>query len=184
MTNKFFKGLPIIQLDYFHKYPQRRRATIVADKSYTIKDNDNENILSKMMYDSGKLNAFIKVVNDKFWIDNTCYFKEMKRPTSTGYVTHSFPYKPSEYLFEKIFLRGTFFAIEIFKSIISMGIESKGIKKIIFAAMPKELKEEKYIQKIPNTKQFKSSTGDFSVILSTNKKIIYVAMWEHALAYE
>lgn len=200
--NKYFENIPLAQFDYFKKYPERRRIAIVSDETYAIKiktkkAKSNEEkakikeqkkqskiAFSEMMYDAGKLNAFIKVVNDKLFINNSTCIKKVKRPTPLGYKTQQFTYNPSEYLFNKLFLRGTFCAIEVFKSIIRLGIDSHGIKKIIFSAMPKDLKVENYSQEIPNAKHFKFGTGEYSVVLSSENEIIYVAMFQHLMAYE
>lgn len=180
MTNKYFENAKPVQFDYFKKFPERRRLAIVSDKSYRIYD---QKAFNERIYDAGKLNSFIKVINDKLWIDSTSFPKKIIHLVASGHVAERFPFNQSESVFEKIFLIGDFLSIEVFKYLITLGIQSKGIDKVIFSAMPADLAEETYIQDVPDSKFFKSPNGDYSVIVSIEEKIIYVAMWQHAFEY-
>ena len=70
MTNKYFEKAKPVKFDYFKKFPERRRLAIVSDKSYRIYD---QKAFNERLYDAGKLNSFIKVINDKLWIDSTSF---------------------------------------------------------------------------------------------------------------
>ena len=181
MTNKYFEKAKPVKFDYFKKFPERRRLAIVSDKSYRIYD---QKAFNERLYDAGKLNSFIKVINDKLWIDSTSFSKKIIHLTNSGHVVERFPFNQSENVFKKIFLIGDFLSIEVFKYLITLGIQSKGIDKIIFSAMPADLSEETYIQNVPGSRFFKSPNGDFSVVVAIEEKVIYVAMWQHLFEYE
>lgn len=181
MNNKYFNDITIEQFHYFDQYPERRRERIVSDKSYDIYDKREH---FKEIYDAGKLNAFIKVVNDKLYLATSWSNVEEKYVTKAReYISYR---KPAEeinrILYKKIFHKGNFFNIEIFKLIITQGIVNNGIDQVIFKAMPYKFPVSTYKRSVKDADTLKVGK-DYTVVISCHGKTICVAMWEHTLPY-
>ena len=179
MNNKYFNDITVEQFDYFKTYPERRREQIVNDKSYDIYD---KRLHFKEIYDAGKLNSFIKVVNDKLYLATS--WSELEK----SYVAKSREYiyyrKPADeinrMLFKTLFHKGNYFNIECFKHIITLGIVNNGIDKIIFKAMPYQFPISTYKRYIRNGETLKIGKH-YTVIISCHDKTICVAMWDNTL---
>lgn len=181
MKNKYFENIELEHFDYFEKFPQRRRACIINDKSYDIYDKRAH---FAFIYDEGKLNAFIKVVNDKLYLAQSWSNAEEHIASQLWqYISYrELADKINWALFKKIFCHGTYFNIEIFKEIITQGIKNMNIEKIIFKTMPYKFPIEQYEAEIPNAVFIKSG-NDYTVAISCHENNICVAMWDHSLPY-
>lgn len=181
INNKYFKDVEIEKFDYWEKYPERRRLFIIFNKNYKIYDEDE---IKKSIYDAGKLNSFIKVVNDKLYLAKSWSKTEEKyRIQTQNYISFKKPAtKLNEELFRNIFYKGTFFNIEIFKAIITLGIQQHGIDKIIFKRMPYKLPIYIYKRSVKDAETFKCGK-DYAVVISIHNKIICVAMWDFCMPY-
>lgn len=186
MNNKYFNDITVDQFDYFGVYPERRRACIISDKTYDINDKCTH---FGIIYDAGKLNSFIKVVNDKLFLA-TKWSKEDEEYVAQTKDYTSFKNKSAFYLnlqtFKKLFHKGNFFNIEVFKHIIGLGIQNHGIDKIIFKRMPYMFKVDNYCAYL-NSINCKYETSvhanTYTVIISCHGKTICVAMWDHSMPY-
>lgn len=179
--NKFFQNVEIEQFDYWEKFPERRRIPIITGQGGR-KFDAFEN--AKDIYDAGKLNSFIKVVNDKLFLATSWSEAEAKYVAKMSeYVSFKKSAKTlNEDLFRKLFYKGNFFNIEILKAIITLGIQQQGIEKIIFKRMPYGLPIYVYKRAVKNTETFKAGK-DYAVLLSHHGNTICVAMWEFAMPY-
>lgn len=184
MTNKYFEGVAARRFDYFKKYPKRRRAAITMDKSYDIYDKHQH---FGVIYDAGKLNAFIKVINDKLYMATSrAEGEELKSYISEMEAYESFKEKTvvqlNNALFKKIFYKGDFFNIEIFKEIITQCIANSPIKRIVFGAMPYKFPVEKYLEDVLDAKVFHEGK-EYTVAVSYSEGDVQVAMWDHTMPY-
>lgn len=185
ITNKYFNDIALENFDYFERFPERRRKCIVTDKSYDVYDK-REHFCE--IYDAGKLNSFIKVVNDKLYLATSwanieeTYVAEMNKCISF----RKSALELNRELFRTIFHRGNFFNIEIFKQIIRLGIRNTGIDKIIFKRMPYKFTVDEYknyLSGIHSDYEIFEYAKAYTVVISCHGKTICVAMWDHSLPY-
>ena len=181
MKNKYFENIELEHFDYFAKFPKRRRTSIINDKSYDIYDKRAH---FAFIYDAGKLNSFIKVVNDKLYLAQSWSKAEENIARKLWeYISYREPAdKINLALFKKIFCHGTYFSIEVFKEIITQCIRNMKIEKIIFKTMPYQFPVEQYREEIQNA-VFICSGNDYTVAISCHENNICVAMWDHSLPY-
>ena len=182
LNNKFFENIDIEQFNYWENFPERRRIPIVNGQGGRKFDTVEQ---AKDIYDAAKLNAFIKVVNDRIFLATSWSESE------NNYVNKMLEYisfknksakKLNFELFRELFHSGNFFNIEIFKYLITLVIQKDGIQKIVFKRMAYNFPVSLYKRSVKNTETFKRGK-DYTVVISTHGNVVCVAMWAFAMPY-